>query len=126
MVSDGAEAGPGAWDVKGWTISTGTETTSSTRYYLLENRQTGNFSIFNLGTGEGVSVLEAIHSFEKVSGQKLNYTIGAKRPGDVGAIYSDNSYSEKTLGWSPVYSLDQMMETAWKWELQKAKEEEKM
>jgi UDP-glucose 4-epimerase len=91
--------------------------------YLLENKNASAFSTFNLGTGEGVSVLEAIHAFEKVSGQKLNYHIGPKRPGDVGAIYSDNSFSEKTLQWKPRYSLDDMMETAWKWELEQQKEE---
>lgn len=92
--------------------------------YLLEEQNSSNFSVFNLGTGEGVSVLEAIHSFEKISGQKLKYVIGPKREGDVGAIYSDNSFSERTLGWKPVYNLDRMMETAWKWELQQQKEEQ--
>ncbi|MCW3083767.1 MAG: UDP-glucose 4-epimerase [Bacteroidetes bacterium] len=90
--------------------------------FLLDKKNKSNFSIFNLGTGQGVSVLEAIHSFEKVSGQKLNYTIGPKRAGDIGAIYSDNSFSEKTLEWKPKYNLDQMMETAWKWELEQQKE----
>lgn len=90
--------------------------------YLIEKRNKNNFSIFNLGSGNGVSVLEAIHSFEKVSGQKLNYTIGPKRPGDIGAIYSDNSFSEKELKWKPQYNLDQMMETAWKWELEQKNE----
>jgi UDP-glucose 4-epimerase len=90
--------------------------------YILSKKQHTNFSIFNLGTGQGVSVLEAIHAFEKVSGKKLNYTIGEKRPGDVNAIYSDTSLSERELGWKPKFSLDEMMETAWKWELQQQKE----
>ncbi len=72
---------------------------------------------FNLGSGNGVSVLEAIHSFEKVSGQKLNYELGAPREGDVIAIYSDSSYANNELGWTCQYSLDQMMDSAWKWEL---------
>jgi UDP-glucose 4-epimerase len=75
-----------------------------------------NFTIYNLGTGNGVSVLEAIHSFEKISGKKLNYRIGEKRAGDVGAIYSDTTFSEKTLGWKTKFTLDEMMESAWKWE----------
>jgi UDP-glucose 4-epimerase len=75
-----------------------------------------NFAVYNLGTGNGVSVLEAIHSFEKVSGKKLNYKIGENRPGDVVAIYSDTTLSEKELGWKTRYSLDEMMESAWKWE----------
>lgn len=89
---------------------------------LLDKKNSSSFSVFNLGTGQGVSVLEAIHSFEKVSGRKLNYIMGEKRPGDVGAIYSDNSFSEKTLHWKPRYNLDQMMETAWKWELEQQNE----
>lgn len=89
---------------------------------LIEKKNTENFSIYNLGTGLGVSVLEAIHSFEKVSGVKLNYTLGEKRPGDVGAIYSDTQLSELHLGWKPKFNLDQMMESAWKWELHQQKE----
>ncbi|MBL7884486.1 MAG: UDP-glucose 4-epimerase GalE [Bacteroidia bacterium] len=84
--------------------------------YLLQNKQKSNFSIFNLGTGNGVSVLEAIASFEKVSGVKLNYKIGQRRAGDVEAIYSDTSFTEKELGWKAKYTLDEMMESAWKWE----------
>lgn len=91
--------------------------------HLITKTNTLNFSIFNLGTGMGVSVMEAIHSFEKVSGKKLNYLIGPKREGDVGAIYSDNTFSETTLNWKPKYNLDQMMETAWKWELHQLKKE---
>ena len=82
------------------------------------NKNKSNFSIFNLGSGNGVSVLEAIAAFEKISGKKLNYQIGQKRDGDVGAIYSDNSFSEKTLGWTPKYNLEDMMRSAWKWELE--------
>jgi len=85
--------------------------------YLEKNKDAASCSIFNLGTGSGVSVMEMINAFEKVSGQKLNYRIGARRDGDVGAIYSDNSLVQKTLGWSPKYSLDDMMLSAWKWEL---------
>jgi UDP-glucose 4-epimerase len=70
-----------------------------------------------LGTGNGVSVLEAIHAFEKVSGKKLNYKIGPRRPGDIMAIYANNSLAKEKLHWDPKYSLDEMMATAWKWEL---------
>jgi UDP-glucose 4-epimerase len=64
-----------------------------------------------------VSVLEAIHSFEKVSGQKLNYELGDARDGDVVAIYSDSSLANKELGWTCKYTLDDMMDSAWRWEL---------
>jgi UDP-glucose 4-epimerase len=90
--------------------------------YLIENKNKNNFSVFNLGTGAGVSVLEAIHAFEKVSATKLSYTIGVKRLGDVIAIYSDTTKSEKELGWKPQFNLEQMMETAWAWELEQSKE----
>jgi UDP-glucose 4-epimerase len=90
--------------------------------YIKSKKHKGNFSIFNLGTGQGVSVLEAIKAFEKVSGEKLNYKIGEKRPGDVGAIYSDCTLSQNELDWTTQFSLDQMMETAWKWELEQKKE----
>lgn len=87
-------------------------------FELLQAKKiTNNFIIYNLGTGDGVSVLEAIHSFEKVSGKKLNYRIGDKRAGDVSAIYSDTTLSQKELGWKTKYNLDEMVESAWKWEL---------
>lgn len=89
--------------------------------YLLGNKNTASNTIFNLGTGTGVSVLEAIHAFEKVSGKKLKYTIGQRREGDVVAIYSDTTLSEKELGWKPTFDLEAMMDTAWKWELELAK-----
>ena len=84
--------------------------------HLLENKNKHALSLYNLGTGEGVSVIEVIHSFEKVSGMKLPYTVGPRRAGDVIAVYADNSLVKKELGWSPVYSLDDMMSSAWKWQ----------
>jgi UDP-glucose 4-epimerase len=81
--------------------------------------------VFNLGSGTGVTVLEAIHSFEKVSGVKLNYEIGPRRPGDVISIYANNDLARKVLGWEPHYSLDEMMLTAWKWE-QRLKQDSKI
>ncbi|MCE3278824.1 MAG: galE [Bacteroidetes bacterium] len=90
--------------------------------YLIDQKNKNNFSIFNLGTGKGVSVLEAIKAFEKISGEKLNYILGPKRPGDVSAIYSNNKNTQKTLGWKPEYDLEDMMKTAWKWELNLSKQ----
>lgn len=91
--------------------------------YLLDGKNKSRCEVFNLGTGEGVTVLEAIKSFEKVSGVQLNYVIGPRRPGDVIAIYANNDYARTTLGWEIKYSLDEMMSTAWKWE-QKLKVDE--
>ncbi len=89
--------------------------------YLIKTPKASTFSIFNLGTGKGVSVMEMIKAFEKVSGKKLNYKIAKRREGDVEAIYSDITLSKKTLRWNPKYSLDEMMDTAWKWQLNQRK-----
>lgn len=86
-------------------------------HYLLQSKHTQPCSLFNLGTGNGVTVLEAIASFEKVSGRKLTYTMGQRRAGDVVAVYANNSRAKEQLGWIPEYSLDDMMASAWKWQL---------
>ena len=75
-----------------------------------------NCEVYNLGTGTGVTVLELIAAFEKISGLKLNYTIGGRRAGDVIKVYANNSKAEKELGWKPVHNIETMMETAWAWE----------
>lgn len=83
---------------------------------LVNKKNSKQVEIFNLGTGNGVTVLEAIKAFEEVSGRKLNYVIGPRRPGDVVAIYANNDYAVRQLGWDIKYDLKAMMETAWKWE----------
>ena len=93
--------------------------------YLLEGRNQSNCDVFNLGTGDGLTVLEIINAFEKISGVKLNYDIGPRRSGDVVAIYANNDKAKNLLGWNPKYNLQGMMATAWKWEL-KLKEDEKL
>jgi len=85
--------------------------------YLIENKNKKQCSLFNLGTGNGVSVLEAIQSFEKVSGKKLDYKIGARREGDVIAVYANNTLAKTELNWNPEFNLDDMMLSAWKWQL---------
>lgn len=85
--------------------------------YLMNHEDAKKVEIFNLGTGNGVTVLEAIRAFEKVSGKKLNYTIGPRRPGDVVAVYANNSLAVEVLKWQIRYDLDEMMRTAWEWEL---------
>ena len=91
--------------------------------YLEEGRNLSGCEVFNLGTGNGVTVLEAIHAFEKVSGVKLNYSIGPRRPGDIVAIYANNDKAKSRLGWNPSRTIEEMMDTAWKWEL-RLKEDE--
>jgi UDP-glucose 4-epimerase len=91
--------------------------------HMLVGNNVKKCGVYNLGSGNGVSVLEAIQAFERISGIKLNYTIGPRRPGDVVAIYANNDLARKELGWIPKFSLDDMLSTAWKWE-QKIKMDE--
>lgn len=94
--------------------------------YLINNENQSPCDVFNLGTGNGISVLEAIHTFEEVSGVKLNYEIGPRRPGDVIAIYANNDEAVKRLGWKIKYGIKDMMKTAWDWELKIKEAEEKV
>ena len=84
--------------------------------YIIEDRNKSNCEIFNLGTGNGVTVLELINAFEKVSGVKLNYKLGPRRAGDVVEVFANNNRAKSKLGWDLKYDLDAMMETAWRWE----------
>lgn len=84
--------------------------------YSIKNNQVKSCEVFNLGTGNGITVLEAIKAFEKVAGVSLNYKIGPRRAGDIVAIYANNDYAVKKLGWEIKYSLEDMMRTAWAWE----------
>ncbi|GEP90458.1 UDP-glucose 4-epimerase [Chitinophaga terrae (ex Kim and Jung 2007)] len=85
--------------------------------YLIEHRNESNCEVFNLGTGNGVTVLEAIKAFEKISGVKLNYTIGPRREGDVIAIYANNTKAKEKLQWEPKIGIEDSMRTAWQWEV---------
>ena len=84
--------------------------------FLNANSENGFVEVFNLGTGNGVTVLEAIQSFEKVSQQKLNYKLGLRRAGDVVSIYANNNKAVTKLHWQINRDLDTMMLTAWVWE----------
>ncbi|KIO76901.1 UDP-galactose-4-epimerase [Pedobacter lusitanus] len=75
-----------------------------------------NYEVFNLGTGKGSSVLEIIGAFEKSTGVKLNYTIGARREGDIEQVWGDVTKSAAQLGWKAELGIDQMMSSAWAWE----------
>jgi UDP-glucose 4-epimerase len=83
---------------------------------LIEGKNKSTLELFNLGTGNGFSVLEVINTFEKVSGKKLNYKIVARRAGDVAMIYSDCELANKVLGWKAKLGLDEMLDSSWKWE----------
>ncbi len=83
---------------------------------LIEGKNKKVFEIFNLGTGTGVSVLEAIRSFERVSGISLKYRVTERRPGDIEKIWADPSFANRELGWKTKSTLDEAMKTAWEWE----------
>jgi UDP-glucose 4-epimerase len=83
---------------------------------LIEGKNKSDFEVFNLGSGKGVSVMEAIESFERVSGVKLKYKIVERRAGDIEKIWADPGYANKELGWKTESSLDEAMKTAWEWE----------
>ncbi|HQZ25410.1 MAG TPA: UDP-glucose 4-epimerase GalE [Flavobacterium sp.] len=83
---------------------------------LLGNKNEEKIEIFNLGTGVGSSVLEVISSFEKVSGKPFPYKIVDRREGDVTMAYASTNKANTVLGWKTESSLDQAMESAWKWE----------
>ncbi|HMJ46072.1 MAG TPA: UDP-glucose 4-epimerase GalE [Ferruginibacter sp.] len=91
--------------------------------YLTNKKNKTNCDIFNLGSGNGFTVLEVIKAFEKISGKSLNYTMSERRPGDVVAIFANNDTAKKLLGWTPLFELEEMMQTAWKWELKLQQDE---
>jgi UDP-glucose 4-epimerase len=84
--------------------------------YLTRKNEDTLYEVFNLGTGIGASVLELINKFEKVSGVKLNYVIGPRRPGDVEKVYADPTKVNNALGWQTKYSMDEALLHAWEWE----------
>lgn len=85
--------------------------------HVLQNKSK---SVFNIGTGKGVSVLEAIRIFEEVNELQINFKIGPRRAGDVEQIYSDNTLSTNELNWQAKIPLENAMKSAWKWELKKS------
>ncbi|MDD5508094.1 MAG: UDP-glucose 4-epimerase GalE [Bacteroidales bacterium] len=83
---------------------------------MIREKCKSRMEIFNLGTGEGYTVMEVIRSFERVSGVKLNYKIVSRRPGDVEKVWADTRLANEELGWKAVRTLDEMMLSAWNWE----------
>jgi UDP-glucose 4-epimerase len=84
--------------------------------YLINQSKINTHEVINLGSGEGVSVLELISSFEKTTGVKVKVELAPPRPGDVIAVYSDNTKANKLLNWFPKKSIEDMMLSAWNWE----------
>ncbi|PCE63179.1 UDP-glucose 4-epimerase GalE [Sediminicola luteus] len=83
---------------------------------LLEGKNESNYEVFNVGTGTGSSVLEVIHSFERVSGKKLPYKMVGRRVGDVIEAFANTQKANEVLGWKAESTLDQAMQSAWDWE----------
>lgn len=84
--------------------------------YLLGKKNKQPYEVYNLGIGEGVTVLEAINAFQDATGVKVKFKIGPRRAGDVEAIYADNTKITKQLGWKPKENIQSIMRSAWAWE----------
>lgn len=82
---------------------------------LFNNKINSNYEVINVGLGKGYTVLELINTFEKVVGQKVPYTFGDRRKGDISAIYTDNSKMKDLLKFSPKYNLEDMLVHSWQW-----------
>jgi UDP-glucose 4-epimerase len=80
------------------------------------NQTNGGVFIYNLGTGNGYSVLEMVKSFEKACGKKINYAIKPRRPGDIATCYADSTKAKNELGWVAERDLAQMCEDSWRWQ----------
>lgn len=94
--------------------------------YLIDIRNETQCEVFNLGSGNGVSVLEMIEAAERIIGRKLNYVLGDRRPGDVPAIYGDSTRANQRLNWQCQYGVDDMIASAWRWEQHLMKEKSKL
>lgn len=84
---------------------------------MISQKSKAPMEVFNLGTGNGLTVLEVIKSFEKVSGVKLNYRLTERRAGDVEKVWANTDYANEELGWKAKKTVDEMTLSAWKWEL---------
>jgi len=84
---------------------------------LMHDQQKDHFEFFNIGTGEGYSVLEVVKTFEQVNNLSLNYQLVDRRPGDVEKVYADTHYANTELGWKATRSLEEMLKSAWQWQL---------
>jgi UDP-glucose 4-epimerase len=83
---------------------------------MLAGKNKSAFEVFNLGTGNGVSVLELVNAFQKVTGVKLNYKIVGRRAGDIEKIWADTSFANNELGWKAEKTIEETLLSAWNWE----------
>ena len=84
---------------------------------IVESKSKSPVETFNLGTGRGLSVLEIIKTFEKVTGAHVPYKIVARREGDIEQVWADPTYANNVLGWKAVETVEDTLSSAWSWEL---------
>ncbi|MDT0685782.1 UDP-glucose 4-epimerase GalE [Autumnicola psychrophila] len=92
---------------------------------LIEGKEESNYEVFNLGTGKGNTVLEVINTFQESTGAKLPYKIAGRREGDVIAAFADTEKANRVLGWNASRSLSEALKSAWQWQKEVSKDEEK-
>ena len=83
---------------------------------IVDGKNTDPVEIYNVGTGNGVSVLELLHTFEKCTGVKLNYEIAPRREGDIEKVWGNVDKANKVLGWKAVHTLEEALSSAWNWQ----------
>lgn len=83
---------------------------------MLSGKSADKLEIFNLGTGKGLSVLEIIENFQKVTGLKLNYQIVGRRPGDIEQVWADPKKANEVLGWTARETVEETLLSAWRWQ----------
>ncbi|MCB0737654.1 MAG: UDP-glucose 4-epimerase GalE [Bacteroidetes bacterium] len=87
--------------------------------YMLGNDQISGFDAINIGSGNGQTVLEVVQAFERATGQRINYELAPRRPGDVDRIYANITKATRLLGWKPELDIDDMMVSTYNWEKNK-------
>lgn len=87
----------------------------------IEGVKTPGTYVYNLGTGNGYSVLEVIHAFDKACGKELPYSIKPRRPGDIAACYADATKAERELGWKAQLGIEEMCSSLWNWQVKNPK-----
>ena len=83
---------------------------------MMHQEMNDNYEVFNVGTGNGYSVLDIIQTFEKVNGLKVNYQFKERREGDIAQIWADTTLANNALKWKAKYNLADMLLTAWEWQ----------
>jgi UDP-glucose 4-epimerase len=83
---------------------------------LIKGQNKSSFEVFNLGTGRGLSVLEIINTFQKVTGINVKYEIVNRRAGDIEKVWADTSFANRELGWKTEKTIEETLLSAWNWE----------